>query len=75
MEKWQFFRAATTGLGKYSTDVYHPIGVYRIGVYRVKSHVTGLLHKLGQLLLGECSIISPTTGSRNSQHSSYINGL
>ena len=33
MEKRPFFRAATAGLGKYSTGGYG-----RIGVYRVKIH-------------------------------------
>ena len=30
MEKRQFFRAATTGLGKYRTGGYGRIGVYRV---------------------------------------------
>ena len=32
MEKRQFFRAATAGLGKYHTGGYDRIGVYRVKV-------------------------------------------
>ena len=44
MEKRPFFRAATAGLGKYSTGGYGRIGVYRVNPMRHSNQLTSILN-------------------------------